>query len=136
MPKNEQSFSDKCDQSYNICLEELKNPAPNWKETVHNTRFTVDPNTMQPRTSCEFVLNHYDDIIIAGPQRHTYVFRRSKFYEKFKIPQTRIYKDLVNYYKEHNLFVDLYNEDKRWKLRLSWNNTEIKSPNIVIRKVF
>ena len=132
--KNEMAYDAKCDASYNITLEELKNPAPDWEDIIHRTKFTIDPETMKTRTSHEFILDHPDYILVPG--MHTYTFKRSQFYEKFKNPGSRIQKDLVNYYKKKDLFVNLYNEGGIWKLRLSWNNTEIKDPNIVVRKVF
>jgi len=134
MLKNEESFKDKCDRSYQICLKELKSPSKNWETDIHNSQFTIDPQTMQPKTFHEFILNSPDNITIDGPQKHTYIFKRSVFYKKFRVTQSRIYKDLTKYYKDFNLFVDLYEkEPKMWVLKLSWNNTRLKSPNIIRR---
>ena len=105
-----------------------------WLHRARTKHCAVPFGPNQRTTSHEFILDHPDYILVPG--MHTYTFKRSQFYEKFKNPGSRIQKDLVNYYKKKDLFVNLYNEGGIWKLRLSWNNTEIKDPNIVVRKVF
>lgn len=130
---NEPIFDDKCDQSYHICLKELKNPKEKWEEIVNKAKFTIDESTMKPLTSYIFTLDFPDNIFIPNT-KHKYIFKRSKFYEKFNNPLTRLHKDLTKYYKDLGYGVNIYLDlDNKWKLRLTWTNTEIKSPNIVVR---
>ena len=129
---NEPVFDDKCDQSYQICLRELMCPKKNWKQIISKARFTIDPKTMHPITSYTFDLDYPDNISIPNT-KHKYVFKRSKFYEKFNNNLTRIHKDVTKYYADLGYDVEIFQVDRQWKLRLSWKNTEIKSPNIVVR---
>lgn len=124
---NEQYY-DKLLKSYEICLNELKNPSTKWEEEICKTKYTIDHETKQPLSSHIFILNHLDDIHVPN-SKHTYIFKRSHFYNKFKIKNSRIRRDLISYYNPKGYYVSLYKED-RWCLKLSWKHNEIKGPNI------
>jgi hypothetical protein len=115
--------------SYNICIEELKNPEEEWEEKINMMKFTIDEKTRSPKTSYIFVLNYKDNIEIPDTE-HTYVFKRSLFYSKFNLYNSRFRQELVQYFKEKGYSVDLYKDGtiNRWCLRLSWVNTEIENP--------
>lgn len=117
-------FKEKLNQSYNICLDELKEPHKNWEDMINQTKFTIDPTTRLPMTSHTFVLNNYDNIVVTN-NKHTYVFKRSKFYEKFANPRSRIAKDLKQYYKQYDYVVSLFKHNNKWCLKLSWNSDEL-----------
>lgn len=135
-----EDFNEKLDKSFDICIYELTHPSPNWEERISEIKFTIDINTMKPidHIDFEFDLSGENDNIYVNKNSHTFVFKRSVFYRKFeKSFNNRMKLTLQEFYHKKNLEVDLFESGpKKWILRLSWINNEIKNPNIVVRIPF
>ena len=106
----------------------MKKPEIDWEDKINETRFTIDQFSRRPMTSHVFVLNQNDRIDVKD-SKHSYVFKRSQFYEKFVNSKSRIRKDLETYYSSKNYYVNLFKNEKinKWCLKLSWDNNEIQS---------
>jgi hypothetical protein len=117
------NYKKKLEISYNKCLDELCFPCENWEDKILEAKFTVDPVTGQPKNTCIFELA-YPDNIITDDTSHTYVFKRSHFYNSFLKQRSRLKRDLINCWKGRGYFVRLYNEDNKWFLSLRWRNNE------------
>jgi len=119
------AYKKKLEYSYLKCLEELCNPSENWEETIMEAKFTVDPNNGQPKTNHTFVLDLSDDIKIDEDDvKHSYVFKRSHFYNSFNKKRSRIKRDLIECWKNRGYYVRLQKSDQinKWCLHLSWRN--------------
>lgn len=127
MKKASNVFTKKLIMSYNICMDELKNPEEEWEEKINEMKFTIDEKTRMPKTSYTFILDHKDNIEIPGNISHTYVFKRSHFYSKFNSPNSRFRQELIEHYKLRGYTVDLFRDFNlnRWCLRLSWDFNEV-----------
>lgn len=137
---NDKEYEKKLELSFNVCLDELTNPSPNWEEKIEELKFTIDPKTMKiiDHIDFEFDLSGNKDNINVDIKNHTYIFKRSIFYKKFsRSSDNRIKSALKDFYHKKNFDVDLIQiRNKVWLLRISWVNTEIKNPNIVVRMPF
>lgn len=108
-------------------MKELYNPRENWKEIIHNTKYTIDPILRKPKFSYTFTLEQDDNIKLDDK---SFYFKRSHFYKKFFNQQSRIKQDLINYYLPKGYFVLLFfdEEHNKWCLKLSWNDQKISDP--------
>lgn len=120
---NDPEYKKKLEKSYNICLEELKNPCENWEDILTDAKFTMDVKTGKQSTQHIFTLNYPDNIDIFDVN-HSYIFRRTHFYMMFGKQSSRLKRDLINYWKTKGYYVNLTydQESKRWKMILSWKN--------------
>jgi LPS O-antigen subunit length determinant protein (WzzB/FepE family) len=117
------NYKIKLNQSYKICVDELKCPHPHWEEHIMTTKFTIDSITRKPKTHHIFVLDHSDNITTTSIQ-HTYVFKRSQFYQKFQYQNSRIRQELTQYYAKRNYTCNLYKDTflNKWCLQISWKD--------------
>lgn len=114
-------YKKKLEYSYLQCLKELCEPVSNWQDIILETKFTVDSSTHYPKTNYTFVIDHPDDIIVPEVN-HSYVFKRSHFYNSFNNKKSRIKRDLIECWKGRGYFVRLSHEGDKWNLFLSWKN--------------
>lgn len=115
---NEPEYKKKLELSYLKCLSELCEPVPNWKELIEDSKFTMNPETGVPNKFYTFPLNFPDNITVESS--HSYVFRRSHFYSMFLKKSSRIKRDLINHWKALGYYVNLWTENNKWNLTLSW----------------
>lgn len=127
--KQELEYKRKLNQSYHLCLQELFEPEPDWEDVIEDTKYTIDPIRRIPKTFHIFILDREDNIHIPD-SKHTYIFKRSHFYQKSQNPQSRIKQDLMRHYNALGYFVELYKDPKinKWCLKLSWENVFIAPP--------
>jgi hypothetical protein len=123
--EHDPNYRKKLEFSYIKCLNELQEPGDNWHESIMETKFTVDPTTGQPKTSHTFVLEQSDDLDIpTNDVVHSYIFKRSHFYNSFNKKRSRLKRDLIECWKARGYFVKLAKDEDsgKWKLMLSWRN--------------
>lgn len=132
--KDEIEYKHKLNKSYKICIEELKNPKINWEDDVTETKFTIDHLTQQPKTFHIFILDFKDNINVQN-HNHTYIFRRSHFYQKFHLPYNRLRQELTQYYNQKGYFVNLFKDMTihRWCLKLEWDSSNTPVSQIIPR---
>ena len=122
---SKEDFNNKLDESYQICINELCN-IPNWEEEIENTKFTLDEKTGLPKKTHIFHINNYypNDNIIIQNAKHSYVFKRSHFYNTFNKPKKRIKRELIECWRSRGYFVKLFQSDepnnKNWFLSINW----------------
>lgn len=119
------NYRKKLELSYLKCLEELCNPCENWEEKIMETKFILDPETGYPKNYHLFELNNKDNIEIDKEAvKHSYVFKRSHFYNSFNKKRSRIKRDLIEYWKKKGYFIRLYRDEGsgKWFLNVSWRN--------------
>ena len=119
------SYKKKLELSYLQCLKELSEPCENWHDKVMETKFTMDPNTGQPKTTHIFILENSDDIKFPEDKiKHSYVFKRSHFYQSFNKQRSRLKRDLITCWKARGYYIRLYKDEtmNKWCLSLSWRN--------------
>lgn len=116
-------YKKKLEYSYMQCLKELSEPCENWHDIIMETKFTVDPQTGQPKTFHVFTMDNPDDINI-GDVKHSYVFKRSHFYASFNKKRSRLKRDLIECWKGRGYYVRLYKDENtnKWCIHLSWRN--------------
>jgi len=116
-------YKKKLELSYRKCVEELFNPCDDWEDKIKESKFIINPETGSINNKYTFIINHKDDIHIPDVE-HTYVFRRSKFYDTFARRTSRLKRDLIKYWRSKNYYVDFFlnDETKKWNLVISWEN--------------
>lgn len=115
-------YQKKLEYSYLQCLKELCEPCENWNEAIMETKFTIDPLTGQPRNSHTFTLSNNDNIVVQEV-KHSYVFKRSHFYNSFNKKRSRLKRDLIECWKNRGYYVKLYKGESQWLLELAWKNS-------------
>ena len=117
--KKDPEYQEKLELSYRKCLSELCN-YEEIEDELKRIKFTVDPNTGKRIRTHIFPLNGEDDIKINS-SKHSYVFKRSKFYSSFDKPKSFLKRDLISYWNKKNYFVKVVKiSDNKWGLQLSW----------------
>ncbi len=119
-------YKRKLNQSYKVCIRELMNPTKDWEKKVNYTKYTIDPILRKPKSSHTFVLDFKEYIDIDS--NHSYKFKRSHFYKRFREQSnSRLKQDLIEYYKQKGYLIDLYRENGVWNLKLSWVNNRLEN---------
>lgn len=116
------NFKKKLELSYGVCLNDLCEPHM-WADSISRAKFTVSTETGQPCKECIFVLDKPEDIKIEDEVcKHSYVFKRSKFYDTFSKQTSRLKRDLIKCWKTRGYFVDLYMNvnTSKWNLVIYW----------------
>lgn len=118
-------YKRKLNQSYKVCIRELMNPEQDWETKVNDTKYTIDPILRKPKQSHTFKLNFPEYIELNSD--HSYKFKRSHFYKRFREQNnSRLKQDLIDYYTKKGYIVDLYKESGRWYLKLSWTSSRLE----------
>lgn len=115
-------YRKKLEYSYLKCLNELCEPTDNWQEAIMESKFTMDPSTGQPKSFHCFPIDLPDNIQIDDV-KHSYVFKRSHFYNSFNKKRSRLKRDLIECWKSRGYYVKLQKENNQWLLYLSWKNS-------------
>lgn len=117
------NYRKKLEASYKKCLQELCEPEDDWQDVLLGAKFIIDPQTGRPKTNHIFHLNHPDGIEISDDEvKHSYVFKRSHFYESFNRQKSRLKRDLIECWKNRGYFVKLFKDSStnKWCLGLYW----------------
>lgn len=116
-------YKKKLELSYLKCLEELCNPVDDWEGILSDNKFIMNPKTGHPDTTYDFELNFGDDIVV-NEIKHSYVFKRSHFYEMFNRRSSRLKRDLIKCWRDRGYYVFLVRDEatNKWKLSISWRN--------------
>lgn len=112
-------YNKKLELSFKIVLNELVNPH-DWETRVKDLKYKIDPDTGSLVNEIVIPLLHKDDIELNDDSNcHSYIFKRSHFYNKNK----RLRYEMESAWNSRGYYVKLIKPEypnTTWRLKLSW----------------